>query len=398
MAGAPPQLIAVDEARRRVAEAVRPLPREQVPLGRALGRTLAADAVAGADLPPFDASAMDGFAVGADEPGRFPVVGESRAGTPFGEPLPAGAAIRISTGAMVPRGTHAVVPVERTEVDGDHVTIPATAAGQNIRRAGEDLRAGERAIAAGTRLGAAEVAMLAALGAQTVVCGGRPRVGVLVTGDELVEPGSPLGPGQIHNSNAYALLAQTELAGAAVVGSERAGDDPAATRAALERLLDAADVVCVSGGVSVGEHDHVRRVLADLGAEERFWGVRLQPGKPTWFGTRGRTLAFGLPGNPVSVMVTFAIFVRPALRALQGGEPHLRRGTARLATPLRRNPRREQFVRVRLEARDDGWHAQPTKAQNSHILSSMLGADALARVPAGDGDVEAGERVDIEML
>jgi molybdopterin molybdotransferase len=158
-------------------------------------------------------------------------------------------------------------------------------------------------------------------------------------------------------------------------------------------------VVCVTGGVSVGPHDHVKPALAELGVEERFWGVRLQPGKPTWFGTTGDgRLVFGLPGNPVSAMVTFQLFALPAVRALQGADPEPRRARARLAEPLRRNPKRDQMVRVRLERTDDGLVARSTKAQQSHVLTSMLGADALARVPAGEGDVAAGDRIDIELL
>ncbi len=194
------------------------------------------------------------------------------------------------------------------------------------------------------------------------------------------------------------LAAQVTRAGGDLVSSEHAGDDLAATREMLERALAGADVVCASGGVSVGAHDHVRPALDALGVRESFWGVALRPGKPTWFGTRESTLVFGLPGNPVSAMVTFQLFARPALLALQGASPEAVRGSARLSGPVRRNPRREQAVRVRLTAGEDGWRAETTGAQGSHVLTSMLGADALAMIPPGDGEVTAGDRVDVEIL
>jgi molybdopterin molybdotransferase len=393
-----PDLISIDEARLRVLGAVRPLPAEDVELSSTLGRVLARDAVADRDLPPFDASAMDGFAVPSGDAGSLRIDTESRAGAPATAPLAPGTACRISTGAVVPEGTHAVVPVERTEERDGEVVVPATEAGANIRRAGEDVRAGETVVAAGSEIDPAELAVLASLGLASVKCAQRPRLAVLATGDELVEPGAELGPGQIRNSNAYGVAAQAARSGAEVVERGHVPDDADATHAALSSALGEADVVCVTGGVSVGRHDHVKPALAALGVEERFWGVRLQPGKPTWFGSRDGTLVFGLPGNPVSAMVTFHLFARPAVRALQGADPGIRAAHARAGEPLRRNSKRDQMVRVRLEQGDDGWVARPTKAQMSHVLTSMLGADALARIPAGDGDIAAGERVDIELL
>jgi len=393
-----PDLISIDEARQRVLAAVRPLPADEVELPSALGRVLAADAVADRDLPPFDASAMDGFAVPSGDAGSLRIEAESRAGAPAMTPLIPGTACRISTGAVVPAGTHAVVPVERTEERDGEVVVPAIEAGANVRRAGEDVRAGETVLSASLEIGPAELAVLASLGLASVACARRPRLAVLATGDELVEPGEDLGPGQIRNSNAYGVAAQAARSGAEVVERGHVADDADATHAALSAALDAADVVCVTGGVSVGRHDHVKPALAALGVEERFWGVRLQPGKPTWFGSRDGTLVFGLPGNPVSAMVTFHLFARPAVRALQGADPGIRAAHARAGDPLRRNPKRDQMVRVRLEQDGDGWVARPTKAQMSHVLTSMLGADALARIPAGDGDIAAGERIDIELL
>jgi molybdopterin molybdotransferase len=393
-----PDLISIDEARQRVLAAVRPLPAEDVKLADALGRVLATDAVADRDLPPFDASAMDGYAVPAADAATLRIEAESRAGAPSRAPLAPGTACRISTGAVVPHGTHAVVPVERTDERDGQVVVPETDAGANIRRAGEDVRAGETVLTAGGEIGPAELAVLASLGLPAIACAQRPRVAVLATGDELVEPGEELAPGQIRNSNAYGVAAQAARTGAEVVERGHVPDDPDATHAALSSALGNAHVVCVTGGVSVGRHDHVKPALASLGVEERFWGVRLQPGKPTWFGSRDGTLVFGLPGNPVSAMVTFHLFARPAVCALQGADPGIRAAHARAGEPLRRNPKRDQMVRVRLEQGNDGWVVRPTKAQMSHVLTSMLGADALARVPAGDGDIGEGERVDIELL
>jgi molybdopterin molybdotransferase len=194
------------------------------------------------------------------------------------------------------------------------------------------------------------------------------------------------------------MAAQAERAGAATALREVVPDDPELTRSALRRALEDADVVCVSGGVSVGPHDHVKAALAALGVEEIFWKVALKPGKPTWFGRRGSTLVFGLPGNPVSAMVTFHLFVRPALRRLAGADADDTRSLAVLDVPVAREAQRDQVVRCRLRAAEDGWHVEPTKEQGSHVLTSMLDAGAFATIPAGDGRVEAGEHVDVEIL
>jgi molybdopterin molybdotransferase len=394
------QLISIDEARGRVLEAVRPLPAEELPLAEALDRVLAEDVESPIDVPPFDSSAMDGYAVVAGPEDELEIVGESRAGHPASERVRPGTAIRISTGAALPEGATAVVPLEGTTTDGvdARVQVRGSIAGDNVRRAGEDVRAGRVVLAAGTLLGPAELGVAASVGRAELRCARRPRVAVLVTGDELTEPGRPLAPGGIYSSNGLALAGQVERAGALVTAREMVPDTAAQTRAALSRALDDADVVLVSGGVSVGPHDHVKPALAELHVEERFWGVRLRPGKPTWFGTRGHALVFGLPGNPVSAMVGFHLFVRPALAALQGADPSTPRHPATLDEPIPRHPTREQAVRVRLEASPDGWRARPTGPQGSHMLTSMLGAGALARIAPGDGEVPAGERVEVELL
>jgi len=402
------RLLDVAAARERVLAVARPLPPEPVELTAALGRVLAEDVASDGALPPFDASAMDGFAVLAGAAAELDVVGESRAGHPADRALRSGEAIRISTGAVVPEGAEAVVPVERTEsIDGagpaerrrERVHVPERSLGAHIRRAGEDVGAGELVLSAGVRLGPAEVAVLASLGRPKILCGPRPCVAVLVTGDELVEPGTPLAPGQIRDANAFALAAQAERAGARVVRRALVPDDLDETVAALAEALEIADVVCVSGGVSVGPHDHVKPALARLGVRERFWGVALRPGKPTWFGLRDQALVFGLPGNPVSAMVTFHLFARPALERLAGAtEPARQRAVAVLDEAVARHPLRDQAVRCSLTVGSDGWHARPTGPQGSHVLTSMLRADALAVIPAGEGEAPAGDRVDVELL
>lgn len=413
------ELITIDEARGRVLEAVTRLGDEPVALEAALGRVLAEDVTSAIAVPPFDSSAMDGYAVVAGLGGELEVVGEARAGHPFAGVVAPGSAVRISTGAVVPDGADAVVPVERTtavkeadsadgvrvmhdigaQVGHDRVSVPETAPGANVRRAGEDIPLNAVVLRPGTRLGPAELGVAASVGRAELTCGKQPRVAVLVTGDELTEPGSPLAPGRIYGSNGFALAAQVERAGGVVTGRTTVPDDRDGTRAALAQALDAADVVLISGGVSVGPHDHVKPALRELGVEERFWGVRLRPGKPAWFGTRGDTLAFGLPGNPVSAMVTFQLFARPALAALQGAAPEAPRAQARLDEPIRRNPQREQAIRVRLLQSENGPVARPTTgAQGSHVLTSMLGADALAFIPPGEGEAAAGEHIEVELL
>jgi molybdopterin molybdotransferase len=415
------KLIEIEDARSAVLERVSPLPAEDVPLASALGRVLAEDVTSADAVPGFDNSAMDGFAVraadtggaSAEAPARLALIDESRAGRPAEHRLEAGQAIAISTGAMVPEGADAVVRVEDTSSSNSVVDILlAVEPGRDIRRAGEDIRRGERVMSAGTRIGPAELGVLASVGRASVACARRPRVHVLTTGDELQPPGEPLRRGAIRNSNAHSVPPLAEAAGAELVGVETVPDDPAATREALERAL-AADLAVVCGGVSVGEHDHVRAALDELGAGQVFWGVALRPGKPTWFGIspprssasrpvsagpRQNVLIFGLPGNPVSAMVTFQLFVRPAIRAMLGAREVVDRSTAILDDDYPKQPGRAHLVRCRLELRDDGWHARPTGAQGSHVLTSMLGADALAVIPTAAETVRAGERVAIEML
>jgi molybdopterin molybdotransferase len=394
-------MITIAEARGRVLSVVRPLGTERVAIADARDRVLAADVKAAGNVPPFACSAMDGYAIVHGNAGRtLTVVGESRAGTPSATRLGEGRAIRISTGGAIPEGATAVIPQENVEVnDGTIFTRVEVAAGEHLRGAGEDMRSGETVLRAGLTLGAAELGAAVAAGVAELIVYRRPTVQVLCTGDELRAPGEPLGPGEIHNSNAPMLDALAAHEGAVGEPARRLPDNPQATEAGLAAALVSADVVIVTGGVSVGPHDHVKPALDRLGVQEAFWRVALQPGKPTWFGRRGDVLVFGLPGNPVSAVVTFSLFVRPALAALQGRtEAPLLEPDAVLGAAVRRSPDREQAVRVRLERRNGKLVAIPNGPQGSHIVTSLLGADALAFVPAGEGELEAGANVALERL
>ena len=401
MSRVPDPLITIAEARELVAAVATPLGVETVAIADARDRVLAEDLRAAGDVPPFPCSAMDGYAVAPGPAGRtLEVVGESRAGAPAAQPLGPDEAIRISTGGAIPAGATAVIPQENVDAgNGSILTRSQVEEGDHIRGRGEDMRAGTTVLHAGSVLGAAELGAAVAAGAGAVSVARRPRVQVLSTGDELKAPGEPLGPGEIHNSNGPMLVALAAHQGAVCAPPARLPDDRAATEAGLARALETADVVIVSGGVSVGPHDHVKPALAELGVEQVFWRVALQPGKPTWFGRRGTRLVFGLPGNPVSAVVTFGLFVRPALAALQGrAAERLLVPEAVLATPVRRNPDRDQALRVRLERQDGMLMATPNGPQGSHIVTSLLGADALALVPAGEGQIEAGATVALESL
>jgi len=390
-------LLSIAAAREIIRAAVRPLEADEVAISDALGRVLAQDVLAAHDVPPFANSAMDGFAVKAGPAGRTVVItGESRAGKPARAPVRPGEAIRISTGAVLPEGADGVIAVERTTSrGGEKVTLDAPVSSEdNVRRPGEDMRAGTLVLHAGAVLGPAELGVAVSAGFAILRCARHPRVAVVATGDELAEPGAALGPGQIHNSNAVTLPALAVRSGAAVSVSSGVADTMAATENALARALADADVVVISGGVSVGRHDHVKEALGNLGVQEAFWRVALRPGKPTWFGTKHEQLVFGLPGNPVSCYVTFVLFVAPALRALQGASFQMPARSASLTQPIARNPDRDEAVRVRI----DGDEATPTGPQGSHVLSSLTGADGLAIVEAGDGELPAGARVTIEAL
>ena len=389
------ELLSLEEARARVLEQVTPLGAETVRVGSAAGRVLAEDAHAAVDLPPFPSSAMDGFALrAADTPGRLPVVARIAAGVPAPRALQPGEAMAIATGGVVPDGADSVIPIEYVVEHDNEVDVPsAVDQGDNVRPRGGDATTGDVVVGRGTRLGAAQIGALAAAGLADVACARRPRVAVLATGTELRRPGEPLGAGEVYEANGALLAAALASAGADIDALPVVADDEAAHRAALERGL-AADVLVTSGGVSVGPHDLVRRILGELGAREVFWGVSVKPGKPLAFATRGATLIFGLPGNPVSSLVSCELFVRPAVLALQGAaEPGPVYREGRLADAVRRNAQRDEFVRARTRSSHDGIVLEPVAGQESHMIVRAAAADALVLAPRGDGELAAGERV-----
>ena len=389
------ELLSIDEALALILERARPLPAEEVSLEDAAGRVLAEPARAAVDLPPFHSSAMDGFALRAeDTPGTLPVVARVAAGRPAGREIGAGEAMAIATGGVVPHGADAVIPFEDVVEHDNTIEVgEPVAVGANVRPRGGDIRAGEGIAAAGTVVGPAQVGALAAAGLGTVLCSRRPRAAVVTTGTELRSPGTALGEGEVYEANGVMLAAQLASAGAEVERLPPVEDDPTAHRAALERALHA-DLVVTSGGVSVGAHDLVRRVESELGVEEIFWGVAVKPGKPLSFGVRDATLIFGLPGNPVSSLVGFELFVRPAALALQGAErPRPAFRTGRLAQAVGRNAARDQLIRARSREAEGVVELQPLSGQESHMIARAAAADALVLVPQGDGELASGSEV-----
>ncbi len=418
----PPDLMPLEEARDQMLAGLVPLPAEEVALGDALGRVLAADVVSRLTLPPWDNSAMDGYAVRAADvagasqevPVSLTVVGESRAGHQPSAAVSAGGALRILTGAPIPDGADAVVPVEDTDAPaGADEGLPATVAvyrpvptGRHIRRAGGDLRTGLVVAAAGALLTPATLAVLGAAGHGSAPVYRRPRVAILTTGDELVPAGEVPGPAQISDSNSIGLSAAAADAGAQAVTLGIARDDLDQVVARLQQGIASADVVVVSGGVSVGAHDVVKEAFARVGRVE-LWRVAVQPGKPLAFGRArrggdgGQVLLFGLPGNPVSSLVTFELFVRPVLRRLTGLADVVGRETvtARLAEPVTKAPGRRAFLRVRLLPSGAGeWQASLAGGQDSHVLSALAAADGLAIIREQDDGLPAGAQVEVIRL
>jgi molybdopterin molybdotransferase len=385
----------LDEALARIVGHARPLGQEVVAVADAAGRVVCEPARASVDLPPFASSAMDGFAIrAADAPGELSVAFRVAAGSPARSALPKAAAAGIATGGEVPQDADSVVPVEVVEDRGDAVVIgEVVTAGQHVRPRGGDVRAGDTIVDVGTRLRPAQIGSLAAVGVAEVACSARPRVAVLATGSELRAPGSRLEPGQIYESNRAMIAAVLARAGALVEVLPVVADDPAAHREAIARGLES-DVLVTSGGVSMGEHDLVRRIEADLGVEEVFWGVAVKPGKPLSFGVRGDSLVFGLPGNPVSSLVGALVFVSTALLALQGaGDPYPRFSVGRASVTLRRNPHRDEFVRAIRRDSSDAVELEPIRGQESHMIARAAAADALVHVPSGEGELVAGSSV-----
>jgi molybdopterin molybdotransferase len=403
-------MIPVLEAIRIVLDVTRPLAPEFVPLEEALGRVLAEDARADTDLPPFNRAQMDGYAVRAadlrETPARLRLVGEAAAGRGFTGELSHGEAVRIMTGAPLPAGADSVQQVEVTrEVDGGEFVIieRATTPGQFVVPRGSEVRAGTIVLRAGDTVTAPRAAVLAAFGYARVLVRRQPRVAVLATGTELVSVGARPGPEEIRDSNTYSLAAYAERAGASVRRLPLAGDDPDALRATIAAAAEAADVVVLSGGVSMGRYDFTKPALHALGARVHFERVALRPGKPTVFaelpGDR-QVLAFGLPGNPVSVSVTFNLFARTALRAMQGdAHPTLAVETAVLVRATKGAPERASYLPAELWTDDDGrLLAAPLKWGGSSDFVAFARAAALLVVPQGVKALEAGETTRIVRL
>ncbi len=398
----PAELVSLADHRRRILSTVAPLPSTSSSLLEARGLVLAARIDAPGDIPPFANSAMDGFAVRAAdvvEGSRLQIAGEVAAGAADLTPVGPGQAVRIMTGAPMPPGATAVVPVELVEEEPGTVTLHvAPDTGENIRDAGESVRAGEVVLEPGRVLGPAEIGMLAAMGIGRVEVHPAVRVATLATGDELVEPGQPLRPGQIHESNSYGLAAQVAEAGAIAFRQPIAPDDRTRLRKAFTDALSVADILVTSGGVSAGRYDLSKQVMAELG-DVTFSKVAMQPGMPQAFGTIDGIPVFGLPGNPVSSAVSFEVLVRPAIKRMQGRSDLNRpRVIARLAEDVRSPEHKVSFLRVRLQKGQDDWLASTTGAQGSGILRSMVLADGLAEIPADRTAMSAGETVVVHLL
>ncbi|MFQ6014831.1 MAG: gephyrin-like molybdotransferase Glp [Anaerolineae bacterium] len=393
-------MIPVEEALRIVLEHTPVLEPRAVPFDRALGLVLAEDIRADEDMPPFPASAKDGYAVvAADRSPMRRLVGEQTAGFVADLRVEPGTAARITTGAPLPPGADAVVMVEFTEEYGDQVAIrKRVKAGDDVRPAGQDIARGELVLRRGTLLGAAEVGLLATIGYTVVKVYPHPKVAVLSTGNELVEPHQTPGPGEIRDSNRYALLAAVERAGAESISLGMARDEVKELEAKVREGLDKADVLLTSGGVSMGKLDLVKPLLERLGTVH-FGRVFMKPGKPVTFATVGERLVFALPGFPVSSQVAFELFVRPALLKMAG---HARLQRPRreviLTHDIRHSRDRTEYQRAAVTSRDGQYYATTTGSQVSGRLLSMVGANALLRLPHGHGDFAVGQKVEAILI
>ncbi len=392
-------LLPVEDALARILAAVPAPDVQSVPLAHAADRVLLEPVIATHDQPPFPASAMDGYAVAAAAvvPGRsMPVVGMSQAGAGFAGAVPEGAAVRIFTGAPLPPGTDAVIMQEEAERDGDRVRFTTSVqAGRNVRPLGFDFREGENLVPAGVPLTPARLSLAASANLATITAARPPRIALLASGDELVMPGSPLGPDQIVASNSFGLAAMFAPYGCEIADFGIARDTPQALSEALQKAFASEpDMLITSGGASVGDHDLVRPALEAEGVAIDFWRIRMRPGKPLMFGRRGRTLVFGLPGNPVSALVTAAIFLRPAVRAFLGLPQHAGR-LVPLAAPTGPNGPRRHFQRARLVDGPAGTLVEPISETDSGHLSSLADADVLIVQPEDDPGQPAGTPVPV---
>ena len=401
-------MLSVEEALEHVLSYFHPLEPERVPILEALNRVLAEDVHADADIPPHANTAMDGYAVQAADtigasrrtPKRLRIIADLAAGYMADKPVTPGTAIRIMTGAPIPAGADAVVRFEDTQSDNEWVSIYVQVpVGENVREAGEDVRRGTLVLRQGTQIRPQEVGMLAALGRKDAWVIRRPRVAILATGDEVVEIDAPLTPGKIRNSNSYSNAAQVLHCGGVPVMMGIARDEISElTEKIRAGLAQKVDLFITSGGVSVGDFDVVKKVLAAEG-EIKFWRVRMKPGKPLAFGRIGGVPLLGLPGNPVSAMVSFELFARPAILHMRG-LTELERPSieAVLMDEVKRKDDRRHFVRVRVEEHEGEYRAYLTGEQGSGILSSMVAADGLAILPEDWSDAPAGSRVRVIML
>ena len=399
-------MIPLEEARSYVLSKCAPLPAVKVPIDEARGLVVAEDIAAQGPIPPFDNTAMDGFAIQAadlaDAPVTLEMIGTVAAGAAPAMTVGRGQAVRIMTGAPIPPGADAVVMVELTTMAEDLSSVEvreSVPVGNHIRPTGDDVKAGDTVFTAGTVLSPAHLGVCTSIGVYEVTAYRRPRIGVISTGDELVDEPRPLQMGQIHDSNRHTLLALVDALGAEGVDLGLVVDDELEIRTAMSAAVEQCDAVITSGGVSMGDFDYVKKVLTDIG-DMRWMQVAIKPAKPLAFGTVGDTPIFGLPGNPVSSMVSFELFARPGIRAMMGhDEPVIPpvRGIAG-ADLARRADGKTHFARVHAALTEDGRHsASFSGGQGSHQLSAMAAANALAIVPDGDG-VAAGEAVDLILL
>ena len=395
-------MLTFEEARERILARVCPLGTETVPLGEAAGRVLAGEVRSPWDLPQWDNSAMDGYAVRAGDcrgPATLRITGYMAAGGPDAPKVERGCAVKIMTGSPVPEGADAVVPFEEAEERDGNVRIPAPVKPlAHIRFRAEDIPAGTLVVPAGTVLRPPEISMLASFGMARVPVYRKPRVAVLSTGDELVELGEPIAPGKIVNSNSHALAAAVLEAGGVPILLGIARDDRESLLAKLSEGM-AADALVTSAGVSAGDRDFVRDVLAELGVAPVFWKVLIKPGGPTAFGLKGSTAIFALPGNPVSSLITFEVFVRPAIRKMTGDACPVKPAVkAILAEPLKKKAGKMQFFRVTIEPGEEGYVARTAGDQNTGILRTLVRADGIAVLPADRTAFAAGEKVDVLLL
>jgi len=398
-------MITFEEAFSRILHHCRPLPSERVCLSDSLNRVLACDVYATDDLPPFDASAADGYAVSSadlleaspEDPVAFRLQDIVVAGSRSSVALEKRATARILTGAPVPDGADCVVMQEYVETrPGEVVFVAPGYPGDNIRRRGSELRAGALALRSGLHISPAGVAMLATLGLGQADVYRRPRIAVMATGSELVAPGQPLLPGQIRDSNSFGLMAAVKALGLQTVRVVTVPDDPALIKNELKLCLDDADVVLISGGVSVGDRDYVKEVALSLGVREVFWRISIKPGKPNFFGVMEGKYLFGLPGNPVASLVSFHLLVRPAIARLMGLIDVLPlRITATLGSELRKKHGRTEFVRAVLASEAQQWIVKPLRAQDSNMMSGLAQATALIVFPLEAEYLAAGGVVEV---